>query len=61
MAVAGLQPKKDGREDPLDALRYDCIMFNWHESALDQKYKPRKTTSLGNRRVKTGGAKTRGF
>jgi len=55
------QPKKDGREDPLDALRYDCIMFNWHESALDQKYKPRKTTSLGNRRVKTGGAKTRGF
>jgi hypothetical protein len=20
------KPKKDGREDPLDALRYDCIM-----------------------------------
>ena len=55
------QPKKDGREDPLDALRYDCIMFNWHESALDQKYKPRRSAGFGNRRVNTGGAKTRGF
>ena len=55
------QPKKDGREDPLDALRYDCIMFNWHESALDQKYKPRRSASLANRRVNTGGAKSRSF
>ena len=27
------QPKKDGREDPLDALRYDCIVHNWTDSA----------------------------
>jgi len=36
------QPKKDGREDPLDALRYDCIMFNWHDLRVDQReYTPR--------------------
>jgi hypothetical protein len=27
------QPKKDGREDPLDALRYDCIVHHWSDSA----------------------------
>jgi hypothetical protein len=26
------QPKKDGREDPLDALRYDCIFNYWADS-----------------------------
>ena len=26
------QPKKDGREDPLDALRYDCIVHHWTET-----------------------------
>ena len=55
------QPKKDGREDPLDALRYDCITFNWNESALDQKYKPRRSASVKSRKVNVGGAKTRGF
>ena len=55
------QPKKDGREDPLDALRYDCIMFNWHESALDQKYKPRRSAGVRTRNVKVGGSKTRSF
>ena len=55
------QPKKDGREDPLDALRYDCIMFNWHESALDQKYKPRRSAGVRNRNVRVGGSKTRSF
>jgi len=25
-------PKKDGREDPLDALRYDVLNFNWRDS-----------------------------
>ena len=55
------QPKKDGREDPLDALRYDCITFNWNESALDQKYKPRRTAIKGSRKVNVGGSKTRSF
>ena len=55
------QPKKDGREDPLDALRYDCIMFNWHENALDQKYKPRRSAGVRTRNVKVGGSKTRSF
>jgi len=55
------QPKKDGREDPLDALRYDCITFNWNESALDQKYKPRRSAIKGSRKVNVGGSKTRSF
>ena len=55
------QPKKDGREDPLDALRYDCITFNWNESALDQKYKPRRSAVRGDRKVNVGGSKTRSF
>ena len=55
------QPKKDGKEDPLDALRYDCITFNWNENALDQKYKPRRTAIKGSRKVNVGGAKSRGF
>ena len=55
------QPKKDGREDPLDALRYDCITFNWNESALDQKYKPRRSAVKGSRKVNVGGSKTRSF
>ena len=55
------QPKKDGREDPLDALRYDCITFNWNENALDQKYKPRRTAIKGSRKVNVGGSKTRSF
>ena len=55
------QPKKDGREDPLDALRYDCIMFNWHENALDKQYKPRRSVAVRNRNVKVGGSQTRSF
>ena len=55
------QPKKDGREDPLDALRYDCITFNWNENALDQKYKPRRSAVRGSRKVNVGGSKTRSF
>lgn len=55
------QPKKDGREDPLDALRYDCITFNWNENALDQKYKPRKVGRVKDRKVRVGGSKTRSF
>jgi hypothetical protein len=55
------QPKKDGKEDPLDALRYDCITFNWNESALDQKYKPRRSAVKGSRKVNVGGSKARSF
>ena len=55
------QPKKDGREDPLDALRYDCITFNWNENALDQKYKPRRSAGAKSRKVNVGGSKTRSF
>ena len=54
------QPKKDGREDPLDARRYDCIIFNWAD-ATDQGYKPRSRGGKVNRRVKVGGSKTRSF
>ena len=47
------QPKKDGREDPLDALRYDCITWNWSDTIVDQRtYKQRVTKS---RKVNVGG------
>ena len=51
------QPKKDGREDPLDALRYDCIMWRWaDDSTVDRrKYQPR--ASPRSRKVRVGGAK----
>jgi hypothetical protein len=46
-----------------DALRYDCIIFNWNDTAIDQGYKPRgggiKTRE--KRRVKVGGSKVRSF
>ena len=54
------QPKKDGREDPLDALRYDAIIFNWSDPT-DQGYKPRAKGGTNSRRVKVGGSKTRSF
>ena len=54
------QPKKDGREDPLDALRYDAIIFNWCDPT-DQGYKPRTKGGTNSRRVKVGGSKTRSF
>lgn len=38
------KPIKDGREDPLDALRYDCIFFNWSESL--RKYQKRSSSNL---------------
>jgi hypothetical protein len=60
------QPKKDGREDPLDALRYDCIMFNWHDTAVDRRqYTSRKSGAVsGNnnkRKVRVGGGSVRSF
>ena len=56
------QPKKDGREDPLDALRYDCIMWRWaDDQAVDQRRYGGRTKRTRTRRVSVGGAKTRGF
>ena len=47
------QPKKDGREDPLDALRYDAITWNWSDTLVDQRsYTARAPLS---RKVKVGG------
>lgn len=51
------QPKKDGREDPLDALRYDCIFHHWSDT--HRKYKAK--SSKVNRSVKVGSAKKGGF
>ena len=45
------QPKKDGREDPLDALRYDCITFHWTES--------NRVYSKGKRSVRTNETRKR--
>ena len=52
-------PKKDGREDPLDALRYDCITWNWNQNIVDRRqYSAPAPTS---RRVKIGTGKSRSF
>ena len=50
------QPKKDGREDPLDALRYDCIFHHWTESA--RNYQPK---SKPNRKVRVGSGRKVNF
>jgi len=42
------QPKKDGREDPLDALRYDCIFHYWAD--VVGRYQSRATTLDKSRR-----------
>jgi hypothetical protein len=34
-------PVKDGREDPLDALRYDCIIWRWGEEASFERRRKR--------------------
>jgi hypothetical protein len=36
------QPKKDGREDPLDALRYDAIFHYWADAISKASYARRK-------------------
>jgi hypothetical protein len=45
------EPKKDGREDPLDALRYDCIFHYWSEMSLPT-ITPRKALGSGNARTR---------
>jgi hypothetical protein len=41
-------PKKDGREDPLDALRYDCIFHYWAD--ITARYIPRSSALDKSRR-----------
>jgi len=56
------KPVKDGREDPLDALRYDCIIFNWNDTTVDnRKYTKRSSGEPKNRKVSIGGGKIGGF
>ena len=55
------QPKKDGREDPLDALRYDCITWNWNDTDVDRRQYQRTTTTNTGRRVRIGSSKRRQF
>lgn len=52
------QPRKDGREDPLDALRYDCIVWNWNDLEVDARSYVRAGVE---RKVRTGSAKARSF
>lgn len=56
------RPIKDGREDPLDALRYDCIFYNWHDTAVDQRrYSPRSKGDKKKRTIRVGGASKQSF
>lgn len=56
------KPIKDGREDPLDALRYDCIFYNWHDTAVDRKaYTPRSKVDRTKRKVRVGGGSKQSF
>jgi len=43
------QPKKDGREDPLDALRYDCIFHYWADAVQRSEYTPRRRPNRDKR------------
>lgn len=43
------QPKKDGREDPLDALRYDCIFHYWADEVARSAYTPRRRPNRSKR------------
>ena len=55
------KPIKDGREDPLDALRYDCILYNWNDTSIQSGYKSRSGSPTRTRKVRTGGAKKASF
>jgi len=41
------QPVKDGREDPLDALRYDCIIWRWGDDAALERRRRSSTPTRG--------------
>lgn len=55
------KPVKDGREDPLDALRYDCILYNWNDTSIQSGYKSRVGIENRSRKVRVGGAKKASF
>ena len=55
------KPKKDGREDPLDALRYDCIMWRWDDDAIVDQRRYQARSSSKSRKVNVGGSKRRRF
>lgn len=43
------QPRKDGREDPLDALRYDCIFNYWSDEVSRSSYTSRRKPNRNRR------------
>jgi len=50
------EPKKDGREDPLDALRYDCIIHHWSDLSTPS-YSPTSRAKRQERRTRRIGRK----
>lgn len=54
-------PKKDGREDPLDALRYDAINWLWRDSELPSIIKSVEPIMSSQIRSKSLFSKSKGF
>ena len=50
------EPKKDGREDPLDALRYDCIIHHWSDLSTPS-YSPTSRAKRSEKRTRRIGRK----
>ena len=48
------EPIKDGKEDPIDALRYDCIFWRWNDDAEKEMVRVKAARS---RKVRVGGSK----
>lgn len=55
------KPKKDGREDPLDALRYDCIFHYWSDTEVDISSYVRRTPNKTGRNTRPSNRKLSGF
>ena len=53
------KPKKDGREDPLDALRYDCIYHYWSDTDIERTASNKRTPR--SRKGKVGGGRKDSF
>jgi len=51
------EPVKDGREDPIDALRYDCIFWRWNDDVERAMSRVKARGASRSRRVKVGGRK----
>jgi hypothetical protein len=54
-------PKKDGREDPLDALRYDVINWLWRDSDLPSIIKSVEPVISSQIKYNSLFSKTKGF